>query len=258
VLNSFNFDYGRNPAAFGPAVNSHPDPNYFYPFQHVFRTPGPSTTYEVRLRVIEPYHDGITSLGRVTPDVVRVTVTGGPAGPCFNVSGVQQAGSDVTFDASCSGNTGYLEYDWDFGDGQTTGFAGSNRVVSHSYAAAGSKAVTLRIRLASGEGPTLATSQAVTIAAPVAVTISGPDWITESGTYSWFAAVSGGIGSSSCQWYYSDSGSETPVTGLGCKYRRTVTVGSGSTSFRLRVVATDEAGTTAEDLRWVLVGAVPF
>lgn len=251
VLNSFNFDYGRDTSKFGPATNSFPTTNNSIPMAHVFAAPGAQTTFQVRLRAILPFHLGTSAdPGTTVSQSMTVTVTGSNVD--FSNSANPTAGQPVAFTAVSMLGDPYFEYYWDFGDGANSGWSASKQV-QHTYASGGQKTVKLIVRNASLEGPTDTLPKSVTVAEPLTVNLTGPDSIEVSGTYTWRAYASGGTGSYTYQWYYRPpSGSEQAVGTNSFRYARSVTYGSPG-YFRIRVLVTSGTASVSRFV-WVSNG----
>ncbi|HMJ58110.1 MAG TPA: PKD domain-containing protein, partial [Gemmatimonadales bacterium] len=167
VLNSFFWDYGRNPNTGSPVVNSFPWINNTTPIQHIFRAAGAADTYHVRLRAILPYHQGDASevVGDLVSQDLTVYVSGTPA--CFSATSGPLY-TAIPVDASCSGAVGQLEYQWNWGDGTQTGWSTNLQTSSHNYDHSGTKTITLSIRNANGEGHVATLPQTVSVTAPPA------------------------------------------------------------------------------------------
>jgi PKD repeat protein len=99
--------------------------------------------YTVKLTVTDS--DGITDSDSIFVEVLNVR-------PIAKAGGARTVfeGTQVTFDGSDSWDTAsdlpLLTYEWDFGDGSTTGVSKDNKVVSHTYADSGIYVVRLVVR----------------------------------------------------------------------------------------------------------------
>jgi hypothetical protein len=164
ILNSFNFDYGGAASNWQAAVNSS-DPcctlNSLIPFRHVFRSPGRTRRYVVRVRVVEPYHNEMEN-GRIAADADTITVTADSA--CWHSTG-SFTNTPVHFDASCSDtrNAGVARYQWVFTSTDSSSWSTSNSI-DHTFTTPGYYNVKLRIRLTTGEGGADSTIGAISIA----------------------------------------------------------------------------------------------
>jgi hypothetical protein len=239
ILNSYNFDYQRS-GSWEPAVNSaNPnEDNWNLPFNHVFRSPGRTRDYAVRLRVVEPFHTSMASGVLVSDDIV-VTVSADSA--CWTSPGGVR-GTAVSFSASCSenGNPGVAEYQWAWGDGASSDWS-TSQGATHSYDSAGVKTVTLRIRLSTEEGGMDSTTHTVTIQDPVVLS-----WTQLVGSArpnvscSWWVSATGGSGSYEFAWTKNGSPVGQNKNKLG--------MNTGTSSFLLRVTATDPVTALADTL----------
>ena len=89
------------------------------------------------------------------------------AGPCFDWSCDGSGTRACTFDASCSTASPYVyKYNFDFGDGATTGLSGSP-FHNHTYASGYDSNVTLTILFFSGSGSASVTCTVWTHVLPV-------------------------------------------------------------------------------------------
>ncbi len=99
--------------------------------------------YTVALTVTDP--DGVTDTDSILVEVLNVR-------PIADAGGDKTVseGTTVTFDASNSWDTPsdlpLLTYEWDFGDGSSTGASRDNKVVTHTYTDAGVYVTRLVVR----------------------------------------------------------------------------------------------------------------
>ena len=102
-----------------------------------------ASTYKVTLTVTDS--DGITDTDSIVVTVLNVR-------PIADAGGDKtiNEGTTVTFDASNSWDTPsdlpLLTYEWDFGDGSSTGESRDNKVVTHTYVDAGVYVARLGVR----------------------------------------------------------------------------------------------------------------
>lgn len=82
------------------------------------------------------------------------------------------------------------------------------------------------------------------------VTMEGPTYISTAGSYDWNAAASGGSGSYTYKWQYSEDGINWQQVSTSQTYSRYI--GEGEYEFYLRVTATSD-GYTDSDQTTVLV-----
>lgn len=238
VFTSFNPNYDVSREAFGPAVNSIPVASGPPPMLQVFAVAGTQARlFRVVGRVTEPYHDGLSNLGRdQTSQSITVTVV--PPVSCFTYSGTLTSGQQIAFDGRCSAY-GAVEYSWSFGDGTAaTAWSADSGVVRHAYASGGTYPAQLNVRRQTSTAPVATSSQSVPIAA-LDVAIVGPDAISSTGTYQWDAVVTGGQRPLAYRWYYKQGVGAEQLVDSDSSYSRFVVVGGSFYSFRLRVVATD-------------------
>jgi len=125
------------------------------------RTWNAAGTYTVRARIL-------TVAG--TAEISReITVAAAPVPPIAALTGpaLGTAGSAVTFDASGSraqpdGSTAALTYAWDFGDANGTFTAGAARQ-AHTYAAAGTYSVRVRVTDSSNGRQTVSATRTIVV-----------------------------------------------------------------------------------------------
>lgn len=251
VLVHFHWDYAQSPGVRSFSTNSVPETGAHMPMLHLYSTPRPGQPYQAVARITEPYHYSNDS-GRIqTGQNILATVMGLDA--CFTRSGLQIAGSPITFDGRCSQAYGVREYRWDFGD-QTpaTTWSAGDSTLQHTYAQLGTYIVRLDVRRATSTAPTDSSLQAITVSG-LTVTLVGPDLIGSSGTYQWHAVATGGVTPYHDQWYYKQGVTEQQVGTDSPDYRRDVSVGKTSYTFRLRTVVTDAVPSAREGRLFVEV-----
>jgi PKD repeat protein len=139
------------------------DPAPAAPSLTVRRTWNAAGTYTVRARILTT--GGAATISR------EIRVAAAPVPPTAALTGpaIGTAGTAVTFDASGSrpnpdGSAATLSYEWDFGDGGGAFAAGTARQ-THTYAAAGTYAVRVRVTDASNGRTTVSATRTIVVKA---------------------------------------------------------------------------------------------
>jgi len=156
---SYNWDFGDGTTTTGKTAS------------HTF-TATTTQTYTVRLTVTDD--DGASATASQSIEVL-VTVPSDNNPPTARFTTSPTYGNSpltVQFDASLSRDTdGSIElYSWNFGDGST----GSGKILSHTFTAAATANITVRLTVIDDNGATGTTTAVITVIVPEVVATDGP------------------------------------------------------------------------------------
>jgi PKD repeat protein len=148
------------------------------------------------------------ALGQATILPTTVYVAPGPA-PILSVTvGASPLWANTSFQltAHASGGSGSYAYNWSLGDGSTA----TGPVVNYSYAAPGAYVVTLSATDAIWGGS--ATTSTLLVAHSTPTVAVATQATSATGTYSFTAIPTGGLGTFNFTWLFGDGGSATGVS----------------------------------------------
>ena len=210
-----------------------------------FTAPAPGTVGNTaRIQVVPISSGGEAAL----PRVVTIALTG-PSNstvpsPAFTVTpAAPEENAAVRFDASTTTDEGgpcldACAYSWNFGDGST----GTGRIISHTFASAGTYTVVLTVT--DGVGTSASSATAVTVSDVAAPTVPlavlpSPPVAEQLATFTATATAADDHGISTYFWDYGDGNVQTTTTPTVTK--RYSTVGT----YVVTVTVTDDLGQTA-------------
>lgn len=160
TIASYAWDFGDGGTATGKTTS------------HTFTTTT-AQTYTVTLTVTDD--DGATGSGYQSIEVLVTAPSDNNPPTARFTAGPKTFGNSpltVQFDASLSRDAdGSIElYGWDFGDGST----GSGMIISHTFTAAATANITVRLTVTDNDGATGTTTAVITVIVPEVVATDGP------------------------------------------------------------------------------------
>jgi len=171
---------------------------------HLYETAG-SFTVTLTVKDSSSSQKAATSQQSITvsspPSTLTTSFTYSPSSP--------QTGQQITFTGSGSGGISPYTFSWAFGDGLN----GTGSTTSHSYASAGTYAVTLTVNDSSSQRQTASSQQSITVTSPpplLAASFTFSPSSPETGQQVTFSAsASGGTSPYTFNWAFGDGSTRT-------------------------------------------------